>query len=209
MSASQVLPASTSSAIRVAPRPRLGLADAEGSAIAGEGELAGVAMAAVLEHDAADGRGIEAGSHAVEDDLGHGGLAFLGFAARLEIDRLGEAAFFRIETVGRDAARDSRAGRPKRPPAVRLSRSPTCRLRRESRRRKKACWTLEFPRGTRRASRLARSARPRPPGAWSCRRGRRTARRRRRFLRSPGRLARPRPRNEKPNRDRARRPRLA
>ena len=73
-------------------RPARRLLDAQRFALAGEGELAGERPLAVLIDDAAHGGRVDAAAHAVEHHLGHGGLSGLRLAARLEIDRLGEAA---------------------------------------------------------------------------------------------------------------------
>ena len=70
--------------------PGTRLFDAQGFAFAGKRELAGERTIAVLIDDAADIGGENAAAHAIENDLRDRRLPVLGFAARFEIDRLGE-----------------------------------------------------------------------------------------------------------------------
>ena len=60
--------------------------------VAGEGELAGIAPALVLENDAANGVRVVFLTDAIEDHTGNGKLATSRLAPRLEIDAGGEAA---------------------------------------------------------------------------------------------------------------------
>ncbi len=71
--------------------PHVGLADHVGDAVAGKGELAGEMAVGVLIDHAAHRVRIFSGEHPVEHHLRHRHLAVYGLAARLEIDRLGEA----------------------------------------------------------------------------------------------------------------------
>ena len=71
--------------------PHVGLGHDVRHVVAGEGELAGVAAVRVLIDDAADAVRIEAREHAVHHHLRDRDLAALRLAARLEIDRIGEA----------------------------------------------------------------------------------------------------------------------
>ncbi len=68
-------------------------------AVAGEGELAALAHLALID-DAANGLREERATHAIEDDLGHGDLAALRLAARLEIDGSGETAALAVLELG-------------------------------------------------------------------------------------------------------------
>src|SRR5215207_1275368 len=79
--------------------PGIGVGDAQRLALAGEGELAGEMPVPVLVDDAADRGRVEAALHPVQHHLGDRGLPFLGLAAGLEIDRLGEAALLAAEIV--------------------------------------------------------------------------------------------------------------
>src|SRR5690606_37040411 len=67
-------------------------------AIAGERELA-LFRLLPLEDNAANARRILARHDAIEDDIGNGELADHAFAARFEIDALGEAAAFLFEVL--------------------------------------------------------------------------------------------------------------
>ena len=96
--------------------------------VAGEAELAAGALRPLID-DAADGRGKGGMTRTVEDDLGHRGLARIGLACRLVIDRRGQA-FERARPVERRGCahrkglgwNDARFGRDDR-----------CRLRRGDR----------------------------------------------------------------------------
>jgi hypothetical protein len=64
-------------------------------AVAGEGELAGIAALRALIDHATDRLGIGRVLGAVEDDLGDGQLTHFGFGTGLEIDGAGKAVLFR------------------------------------------------------------------------------------------------------------------
>src|SRR5580704_13982324 len=70
--------------------PGARLAPRLGRAVAGEGELALVAGQALVD-DAADGLREAGVAHAVHHHLRHRGLALAGLAARLVVDRSGQA----------------------------------------------------------------------------------------------------------------------
>ena len=72
--------------------PMLRLGDDIADIVAGEGELAGQMPVRVLVDHAADVVRVVAGEGAIEHDLRHRHLSALGLAARLEIDRVGQAA---------------------------------------------------------------------------------------------------------------------
>ena len=85
-------------------RPGVGLGDDVRNAVAGEGELAGIVAVGILVNDAADVVWIKRREHAVHHYLRDRDLAAHRFAARFEIDRVGEA-LFRFGALG--------AGEPK------------------------------------------------------------------------------------------------
>ena len=76
---------------RLGSLPHVGFTHDVRNPVAGEGELAMQTTMRVLVDDPADGVGIFAGEHAIEHHLGHCHLAAHGLAARLEVDRLGQA----------------------------------------------------------------------------------------------------------------------
>jgi hypothetical protein len=91
----------TSRATRFGRFPRLAVGDPQRLALAGEGELAGeVAMPVLVDHPAHGGR-VQAAADPVEDDLRDRCLPLLGLAARLEIDRLREAALLARDRLAR------------------------------------------------------------------------------------------------------------
>ena len=76
--------------MRLARCPGIRFGDDVGNAVAGEGELAGEMAVGVLIDDAADVVRIERREHAVHHHLRHRDLPAHRFAARFEIDRVGE-----------------------------------------------------------------------------------------------------------------------
>src|SRR4051812_48333974 len=103
--------------------PGFTVGDAQGPALAGEGELAGQVPVPVLVDDAADRGRVETAFHPVEHHLGDRRLPFLRLAARLEIHRLGKAALLGVHLVRIDefgVARAFRVG-PRRDRGVLLS----------------------------------------------------------------------------------------
>src|SRR5665647_128644 len=89
--------------------PGLRLRDLERLALAGEGELASLVAVPVLEHDAADARGVKAARDAVQHNLRHRRLALFRLAAGFEIDRLREAMLLAARLALRDQRRIVRA----------------------------------------------------------------------------------------------------
>src|SRR6195952_4406660 len=86
--------------------PGVGLVDAQRLALAGEGELAGLVVRAVLVDDAANAGGIEATGRTIEHDLGDSRLSLLRLAARFEIHRLSEGlALMRAALAARSEER--------------------------------------------------------------------------------------------------------